>query len=263
MKTVMKTTLVAVLAIVCHLAFSQEKAASKEESKRQLLVIHVDNVKPAKNAKYEALARELNLLMAKHSIKDFQYSMLKNDENEFLYVSPIAKMADLDKDPFASLKEKAGKEAVESIMDRLNGCITTHKTYIASYHPEASYKPEIKEGENYRVWDFWYYDLKKSEEAKALIKEWKALYEKANITTGYRTYSGGLGVEGPAYAFVSSAKGPAEHAAQMQEVKMKMGEEGEKLMERTQAITTRTKTVTGYYLPELSYIPPVPMASGN
>lgn len=268
MKKLTIPLLAVILMLFAHLTLSQEKNATEENPSYQLRVIHIDNVKPAMMQEYESIAKELSTLLAKYQIQDVQYSGLWNDEGQFYWFSKINSMADLDKKMFASLEEKAGKDVVKNIMMKFNDCIITHSTQILAYWPDLSYKPEVKEGDkseinNFRTWNFWYFDASKNEDAKKILQDWKSLYQKHNIDMGYGIYSVIFGTEGPGYVLVASAK-DAEHFAQLdKDIIKKLGEEGENLLERTLKITTKMETITGWYMPELSYIPPVPVASGN
>ena len=166
-------------------------------------------------------------------------------------------MLDLDKNPFKELFDKLGEDGIQKLFSKFNGTYHSHRDFVAVYHPDWSYKPELleEEGNNFREWMYLYYDDTDQEAMVNFIKEWKALYESKGIESGYTVYTAGFGHYGPGMVIHTWGKTRADHARIEGENETKLGEDAHKLWERTSTIVTRQEVKSGYLMEDISYIP--------
>jgi len=256
MKTMKNITMVMVACLINVTIFAQEEPASVEK-----LVIHIDQVKPSMTSEYKTIAKELRDLLSQNAIADFSYSALTNDRNEFIMVSPVESMAELDKNPFGSLVAKIGEDKFQSLMDKMDATYNSHKTFIMNYHVDKSYLPDIPEDELYREWFFMNVDPADSKKLMAINNEWNALYVKHDLKFGYRFFSGGFGSDESTFVVMSWGKDASDFNAKMMERNELFGDEGSALWQKTLDIINNMDRTTGYSLPELSYIPPAGLVS--
>jgi len=239
--------------------------AQNEEQKSQMLMIHVDHVISSKSMLYEEANKGFNALCSEHGFKGADTWTFAQGNGDYMHVSMIDNMADLDKNPFAEVVEKAGKEAWASMYSKFDGTYMEHESYIVNGHPGVSYKAEqiAEEGNNYRVWSYNYYENKDSEKMKEITKKWKELYEAKNIENGFTIYSAGLGHPGPVIVVMQWAKSASEFYAQAEKNQAILGEEGKKLGEETTKLIVKHEKVDGWFRPDLSYITASPASASS
>lgn len=250
------------LFICCGLLFmTLSPPLSAQEMKNKKYVVHEDVVKPSQMMNYEKASKKFAETMREHSGPESQFLAVSLDDMRYLFVSPIENMAALDNNPFASLEESMGKEAVSELFKIWDGTYETHKDYIVNLSNDLSYKSgEIyEEGVNFRHFDYFYIDPDKSAEAKKIAKEWKELYTSKNIPYGYRVYTGGMGTE-PMLMVVEWAKSPSEYYANQEKIMEMLGDDASELYGRTLEITKRRESHEGWIRPELSFMPESVMA---
>ena len=246
------------------LLFCTGFALGQEAAKKQLFVIHEDIVKPSKVAQYEKAAKKLVSKLNEFGISGVNYAAAATNDFHYLYVTPVENMAELDKNTFAELESKVGKEGMKEIWKGFDGCYDVHKNYMITLSHELSYNPEnnqmTDEDQPYRRWQYFHIKPEKEEAAMEIAKKWKALYEKKNIQVGYRVYIGGLGAEMPLLGTVQWAKDAADFNAKNAEAIEILGEEGTQLWEKTLAITRKYETKEGKMRYDLAYTPKQPLA---
>jgi len=232
-------------------------AWAQDEPKGQWLIIHEDMVEPAKLEAYKKAAK-----VFKDKAEEYQMDMeshaVMQDDYTFLYVTPVENMAALDTNPFAELAKKVGKEKVKEMFAGYEDTYTSHRNFMVWRSDDYSYVPEGSDWTPetlYRRWDYYYMDPDKGEEAKAVSKEWKNLYETKNVTNGYKIYTGGMGLEMPLYVVLTWGKDAADLEAKAAANMELLGEEADALWEKTQKLIRKSDRKEGWYLPDLSYIP--------
>jgi hypothetical protein len=248
------TKLLVAACIVC--ASTLISNAQEEEQKSQMFMIHVDHVISSKSMQYEEANKGFNALCSEHGLTDANTWTFALSNGDYMHVSMLESMANLDKNPFSAVVEKAGKDAWATMYSKFDGTYMEHESFIVNGNPEVSYKAEQlqQEGMNYRVWSYNYYEDKDTEEVKKISKKWKELYEAKNIETGYTIYSDGLGHPGPVIIVMRWAKSPAEYYTQMEKTWEALGEEGKKLGQETSKLIYKHEKVDGWFKPDLSYI---------
>lgn len=249
-----------IYVLCCIFMFSANLVFAQEEKpKNQMLIVHEDIVKPSMVTQYEKAARNLVDNLTKHGITSFNYFAAVSEDLHYLYVSPIEKMADLDKNPEKEIVEKMGEEATKAMWKQFDNCYDTHKDFIVTRLTALSYQPENYAAEaenmNFIHWNFYSIIPGKESEARAVAKEWRALYESKNVPTGYNLYIGGLGTDMPLYVTTERARDAEHYQAMQKKVMELLGEEGKKLNARTMALTNRLESKDGWARPDLSYTP--------
>jgi hypothetical protein len=251
----MKTTRIAFIASIflCNLQWS----FAQENSNTQLLWIHEDHVLVDKTPEYIKASEGLVKLLSENDYEELNFVGFYLEDNTFMFVSMIENLAQLDKNPWAQLAQKAGEEKVSTVMSAFGGKYNSHIDYTAVFHPDLSYKPEQlqEEGNIYREWDFFYYNESNHEQMMDMAREWKKLYEEKNIEAGYTLYSNGLGHEGPVIVIHRWAKDPVDLAQRNQKINEIIGETGQKLWEKTMKLGYRMESKRGWLMPNISYQP--------
>ncbi len=247
----------AVHLLTFNLWAQEEKKAEKPT--KQLFSIHTDFVKPSMIGQYEMAIKEFKAKLTEHNVNTISYFSAVTDDNQYFHVSPIKNMAELDADPLKEMSKAMGEEAMAAMWKNFDNCYDVHKNFLATLQYELSYSPEsvmkMAKDNTFRHWDFYYVIPGKDDEARAISKEWKALYAKNNIDRGYYLYTGGMGMEMPVYVVLQVAKDLADFAAYQNKVNETLGEAAQKLMQKTMAITRKLESKNGWARPDLSYLP--------
>ncbi|RMH90973.1 MAG: hypothetical protein D6681_14080 [Calditrichaeota bacterium] len=253
-----------VWAVLCLLLFVGGFSVSAQEYKSgdQLFMVHEDFVKPSMVAEYEAAIKGFQAALRQHGVTDFGYTTAMTGDFHYLHVQPIKNMAALDGNPLEGLEKSMGKEALQAMWAKFEGCYDVHKNYLVRLSENFSYNPEnvtmSDEEMNFRHWDFYFINPDKAEEARAVAKEWRELHAQKKVPYGYRIYLGGLGTEMPLYVVVQWAKNAADFADRQARVNEMLGEEGKALGVKTMALTRKFEQKNGWMRPDLSYASPPP-----
>jgi hypothetical protein len=242
--TLMKKQILILLVATClaSSAFSQQKA--------QRFAVYEDQVKPSMNGKYWECMKKVKANSSQHKLAG-GWTSVGFDDNSFIHLVPIANFAELDKNMFADLETKMGKEAHHAMWAEFDQCIEASKSYIITSMPELSYM-NAPAGENFRDVMFWQVMPGQEKASEDLLKEWAKLYESKKTPSGFMTYKVLFGSE-PGYAIVSWGKDEADAAVDFQKTKDLLGEEAGKMWGKTMAITKKYYSKRGNVLPDASY----------
>ena len=253
MKTLKTTLLLAILVLLSPI-FSN----AQEESKRQAYVFHNDPVFPSKISEYETVAKNLTDECKKHKTKAGWATFQMNGSN-FVYVSPLKNMGELDENIFADLQQKMGKEAFSSMFDEFDKYYNSHTDYIMILDKELSYMPKglniTPEGLNYRNNTLFYFAPKDYDKAIQVAKDFKNLYASKGSTQYYRVYLSGFGTNGSYLMVAEASKSAADFQKAEAENLVLLGDEANTIYSRLLDIVLKTETITGYMRPDLSYLP--------
>ena len=230
-----------------------------QSAEKRMFIIHEDRVKPSKVLHYEETARELQALLKKHGSAEMAYNAASSEDFTYLYISEISSFAELDKDPWAGFTAKVGEETMEDLWNSFDKCYDVHRNYLVSLSPELSYVPEddvmADNGHTFRRWNYYYIQPEFAAEGDEVARAWKALYEKHNVSNGYRVYRSGLGQEMHIFTVVRWAQDAAAMDAIQASEQALFGEEGSKLWERTLAVCRKIDSRDGQMRPDLAYLP--------
>ncbi len=248
------------LVFFALITFSTNSTAQKELPKSQLFLMHEDNVLPFMADKYESALKDFDKMMSDAKI-DRTYNIIQADIFKYTAVIPVTDFDGLAKyfGMSPEVMNKIGKDKFESVMKKFDGCYDTHRNFLMTLRNDLSYKPEYglnpDDGINFRHLDYFYAVPGKEDEMMELIKEYKKLYETKNIEEGYRVYMGSIGTEAGMVLFVQPAKSRVDYAALSDRQNEILGDEGQKLWDKTLAITQKFEHHDGMMRPDLSYRP--------
>lgn len=248
MKNLNKTFFLAIILLIAPIIIhSQDKYR-----------IHEDVVKPSHVMEYESILTEMMALVNKHQIKDTHFITLKTINSHYMYISPIAKMADLDKPSFiAELAEKEGKDKISALFNRMDKCYDTELDYILTLDKELSYMPngitQTPEGENYRQNHIFYFTPANRSIIKEKLQAIKSLYESKNSKIHYRVYKSGFGSNGEYFMVAVAAKNSQDYADKGIENNALLGDAGKKAIGEMYYNTLRYEKLEGEIRPDLSY----------
>ena len=252
MKT--KLTLFA-LAIYCFMPL----LAEAQEKNYQAFWVHEDRVKPGMVDEYEQVTKDLVAACKEHNIQDVNWLALRLNDNRYMYVSPVEKFADLDKNGFAALAEKMGEDEMNALFDKYNGTYGKHGDYMVYLQKDLSYMPggisTTVEGENYRTMYFHYVAPGHDKDYMATLKKIKASFEKHNSKIHYRVYKSGFGTMGPYYMVAVAAKDATQSAQRGAENWELMKGDLEGLFAEMNKYMYKTDEVRGWIMSDLTYVP--------
>ncbi|SFZ93969.1 hypothetical protein SAMN05428642_103469 [Flaviramulus basaltis] len=231
---------------------------AQEESTRQAYVFHSDPVFPSKLTEYETVAKNLVAECLKHKTKAGWATFLMNGSN-YVYVSPLNNMAELDENVFADLQEKMGDEAFSDLFKKFNNYYNSHSDYIMVLRKDLSFMPSgitiTPENLNYRNNTLYYFAPKDYDKAIQVAKDFKKLYESKGSKQYYRVYLNGFGTNETYLMVAEASKSAADfHKAEADNLTL-LGDDAYKIYSRLLDILLKTETITGYMRPDLSYLP--------
>ncbi len=133
-----------------------------------------------------------------------------------------------------------------------------HKDFIVKWLVDQSYvpkEPRIQPNEaGFIHWIFFTFKIEKKKEVLDVIAEWKALYEKNNMSDGWSVWSIELGEQNNMMALSESAKDAASFYANMEENSSKLKEEEEKLWAKLAANLLTVEEKYGQPRPDLGFV---------
>ncbi len=242
----------AMMAVMSSALFAQGSA-------NQSYWVHEDVVKPGMMAEYEAVCKELNGHMKTHNIQGAGWIATNTSDNRYLYVSPIANMADLDKSVFKELSEKMGQEAMSALFARMDKCYDTEQDYIIHLDADLSYQPggidQNPEGQNYRKFHYLYVTPGNRAAVKEKMKAVKNMFASKGSKVHYRVYRSGFGTRGEFYMVAVAAKDAVDHAQMSKANQELMGEDGGKVMWDLMNNLLSYEEYTGMMRPDMAYSP--------
>ncbi|NER10917.1 hypothetical protein SAMN06265375_102101 [Muriicola jejuensis] len=253
----MKTKLSTLLAIALLALLPCSLLA--QASGNQSFWVHEDVVKPAMVAEYEAVCKELIGHMKTHNIKDAQWITTNTSDNRYLYVSPIANMADLDKPVFAALAEKMGQEAMTALFARMDKCYDVEHDYIINLDTDLSYQPsginQTPEGQDYRMFHYLFVTPGNRAMVREKMKAVKDLFSSKGSKVYYRVYRSGFGTRGEFLMVAVAAKDAVDHAQMSKANQELFGEDGGKVMWDLFNNLLRYEEYSGMMRPDMAYTP--------
>jgi len=247
------------LIIVLFFMLSPDLVKAQDESNTQAYWIHEDRVKPSMISKYEQISKDLVAACNKHNIQNTQWLTVAQDDNTYLYVTPMKNFSELDVDTFAALGEKMGSENMTKLFSRFNDCYDEHGDYIVYLNKDLSYMPEgitqHTEGKSYRI--FYYHHVSPSNNTNFVeaLKKIKKVFVNKNSKMHYRVYKTGFGMMGNYYMIVVSAANAEEMAKSSRENWEMMKDQFKPLLTELNKYTLETNEKTGWMRDDLSYIP--------
>lgn len=229
-----------------------------QDDRYQIYVVHEDHVMDGMMDRHAQADKALLKAAKEHQMKGMNWITFVADDNRVMYMSPINSMADLDKNPFEDLQKKMGEENFEKMFDSYQGTYKKHGDYILRLDKELSYMPDgitqTPEGQNYRELVYYHIPPGQGDKAEEMAKKVKKLYSDKGSKVHYRLYKSGFGNMGSYYMVAVAAKSPEDMEKLRNENMELIGEEGKKLFDEIENVTSKQEVVKGYLKPELSYV---------
>lgn len=227
------------------------------KAQNQRYTIYQDQVKPAMQAEYEKTTKEFVEECKKNNLKGADWVTARLSDGRYLYISSIEKMADLDRDWFAPLGEKIGKENLQKYFDRFDKCYDKNGSYSMTLEKDLSYMPNglttNTVGQDFRKYHQFYVTPSNSKSMAAQLKAIKQLFESKNAKEYYRIYHSGYGVVGEYYMAVLSAKDETAYAKTSDENEALLGMAWKNAFDELLKFTEKYETISGMMRPDLSY----------
>lgn len=233
--------------------------SAAQSTSRQSFWIHEDQVKPSKVMEYESIAKELIGHLKKHNIQEVNFMANSMDDNRYIYIGPLANMADLDVRIFDTLSEKMGKESFNDLFARMDACYDVERDYVIHLEPDLSYMPNgismTTEGADYRTYHFLHYAPANRALVRQKIEAIRDLFAKKGSKEYYRIYRSGFGTPNEYYMVAVSAKNAADQEAMASANNELLGDEGKKAFGELFGSLLRYEKFTGRMRPDLFYQP--------
>lgn len=253
----MKQLKLSLIAVIMLMAPYLTQA--QEEKNVQAYWIHEDRVKPSMTDEYEQVAKDLVAACKKHNVQETRWLTLAQDDNSYIYITPIKNFAELDKNSLATLNEKMGDDKVGELFSRFNPMYDEHGDYIIYLHKDLSYMPggvsQTIEGQNYRTLYYNYVTPEHDKDFLMAVKNIKKAFEKHNSKMHFRVYKTGFGVMGTYYMIAVAGENSLEMAKAGDANWELMKEDFGPLLKELSKHTWKMEEKTGWMRPDLGYIP--------
>jgi hypothetical protein len=240
--------------------FNPNLLLAQQEMKDQLFWVREEVVKVEKWNQYEETSKEWVELMTSAGL-DLPYMRAsQRDDGHYYYLIPLNSYSDIDLFPekFGSAVEKIGKDKWSEFMQRNESSMDYHKDFIVKWLANQSYvpkEPRIKQNEaGFLHWIFFTFKIEKKKEVLDVIAEWKALYEKNNMSDGWSAWSIEIGEQNNMMAISESAKDAASYHANMKENSEKLKEEEGKLWAKLSQLILTLEEKYGKPRPDLGFV---------
>lgn len=259
----MKINKIGYLVLVLSLLQSSIALCQLSDEKWDLMLIREDKVYPSMTDEYEMTLVDLKEFLTRKNVTEFNYFTHMQDDYFFTHVTPIDHLKDLGKGIHSLMAYAVKDPELDLIFSYLNEAIEFYRYYIVQYRPEFSYIPEGDNwgtGSPYRKWSYYYFQPGTETEVEAVLSAWKKLYENKGIQSGFRVFSGFIGVEQPLYILTTWAEDPLDYHEKLQTTSGILGEEGAELWEKMLGYVSQVTAVEGWFLPKYSYAPGLRMA---
>ncbi len=234
-------------------------AQAQEESSYQAYWVHEDRVKPGMTDTYEKVTKDLVAACKEHNIQDAKWITVRLNDNSYMYVTPIAGMADLDKNGFDALGEKMGNDKMGALFGRYNETYNKHGDYVIYLNKDLSYMPggisQTIEGQNYRLFYYNYVTPENDKGFADTMKKIKAAFEKHNSKMHFRVYKSGFGTMGTFYMVAVASENDIKGAQLGDENWELMKDDFEPLLKELNKHTYKMEEKRGWMRPDLAYQP--------
>jgi len=253
----MRSKLLFILTVCFIFSIFSFNALAQDEEKAQSFLVWDVVVKPGMANEYEAAVKKEIEIFKKHK---FLYSMSGYSSSDFHYYFSIAIENHAGIDAIYTAIEKVANAASDEWQTMAESAYHTYeymKPGVITFNPTLSYIPENLDSQeelNFRFWSHFYVKPGKPSEFEEIMKKWVAMYKEKKISTGYNSYIGGIGTDQPYYFVAGSAKSAVESFSQGEKSNKILGEDGEKLWQKTLSLLRKLEDNMGSYRPDLSYI---------
>jgi hypothetical protein len=218
--------------------------------------VHEDVVLPSMVGEYESATKELVSNIDKHGIKELKWITAVTSDFRYLYLYPIANMAELDKDNFKLLADKMGADKMGALFTRMNKCYNQHSDYVLRLSKDLTYMPSgitlTPEGQNYRRFYYLRFTPQQEEGLVASLKAVKDMFQKKNSKMYYRVYRSGFGSGGDYFLVAIAGKDVLAYETMGSENDKLLGEEAGKVFGEMMKNLSKMEEIAGNMRPDLA-----------
>ncbi len=234
--------------------------AQTEEQKSQLFYALDVKVKPSKISAYDEVVKEYVALLAEHK-SPFPRYVYVWDDFHYHFITPLQDYGDFDRfqKSNSEIQKKIGAEKMVVIAKRFVSAYDSISRGFIRYRPDLTYfqeNPRFKPEEaNFMFWRFCHVLPGKESEFENICKEWVELDTEVNRSDAYSTFVVEIETEMPLYFWTVRGISAADFHKQQEIYGTKAGEKAMELWNRTLALIKKLEDKTGWFRPDLSYIP--------
>ena len=247
-----RSILILVLLLMGN-AFTQ----AQDESQGQLWFCWEATVNPAHLDEFMDLQLELRKTSLKEAGLSYPISAWTDGLFHYYFLYPVDTYN--DKDAIYGELGKAIELQGNDWLSRMFSTLDNHTTWFIRHDPELSYKPEnprLNSGEGvYCIWDMFYIDSGKEQEARDLQKRFVTLLKEKGYDDSADIHISELGLDGYFYIAMIFGKSPADLAVQNEKMWELLGEEGSQLFHEMRKYIKKRDFKRFWYMEKLSYSP--------
>jgi len=209
---------------------------------------------------FEEATKEEFALIAEQNFPYACYTY-NSDDYIYYYVWPMKDYADIGNmmAAWGEMVQKIGVEKWMALGEHKGKMFEYFKFWAAYHRPDLSYvqeNPRFKQEEaNFRYWVFLSILPGKELEFENICKEWLELDKKVNRMDSYDLFVGDIGTEMPFYFWEVKGKSAGDFFSQQEIYNGKIKDKGMELWNRTMALCRKVEDKTGWFRPDLSYLP--------
>jgi hypothetical protein len=253
-KVLIKALLLLSILSISLISYSQDK------SKNRLLVVWTNSVIPSQAEQYQNAVKKQAALMKKYNHAT-PYYVYSTEDYYYYWVTFIDNFAAFDDLSSQWFKFKSEAEINDGFIhdQEFKGTTNYILPEILTTRSELSYVPA---GQTFKPEDLPYFRFGYCYAKRGVEKEfednwklWVALFTKYDIPIGWTMYEGILGTETPFYIWGETYRNELDMATSRAKAYEKMGEEPTKLWQETERFLRKIEYKTGWYRPDLSYVP--------
>jgi len=234
-----------------------------QASKDRLYKITTTQVSPSKVIDYEKAIANFGDALRAVDATEVEIHAYRTNDFHYFFAEPVNNMAELFTNKWTATVEKVGEEKFTGLLGKAMECERERREDFFLYKGDLSYRHASLKGQkqNYRVWTAYQFKAGTKEEAVALCKEFKALYQKHDISVNYAIYFSVLGTNDNTVLVLDVAKDAFTYEQQQKELAEKLGKELQPLIVRLYATLDKVEIKRGYYLSKFSNVPGAAPAS--
>ncbi len=241
------------------LVLSKALLAQDGETKQLTLLVVETKVKPSNSLKYEAALKDVLGAVRSRNVETVNFFTLQRDDFTYNHVAQVEDSAHPDPQSkfWEDLETELGETETNRLRSGFDGVIESSKASYLHRRFDLSYDAENVSSSMEPMpvihTDWFYFELGSFDEAVALAKEFKALWEANKIARSYRLYFGGVGTERPMFLVAQNAKSESDYYSYVDQRNATIGEEPlNSLLKRFWAITRKFEHSNGTLRPDLS-----------
>lgn len=254
-KGFMKLNLVVALIMLLGVFFAFNTTAQISDKDWDYMLIREDVVEPSQTADYEASLTDLKTFLSANKHVKFNYYTHLQEDYIFRHVIPVDDIKNLHKGMHHLFSKNVKSDELDLILSDLNDATDAYKYSVVQYRPEFSYVPEGDDWEDsvYRKWGYYSFYPGTEDEVEQVLAAWKSLYQSKEIPTGFRVFSGFIGIEQPSIIFTTWGDNPLDYHTNLEIISAELGEEGAALWMKMMEYVNDVESVEGWYLPQYSH----------